>query len=64
MSTATSYRHADFRNYYEMPCCHVNVGVLDNATEFQCCACGAPCVQHDYQVSCDMRHDTEAFSSP
>jgi hypothetical protein len=49
--TATSYRHADFRYWYQMPCCDVNVGVLDDAKQFDCCACGARCFQRDCRVT-------------
>lgn len=41
MKQAKATRHADGRYFYAMPCCTVNVGVLDDAVDVTCPACEA-----------------------
>lgn len=50
-NTSLRKRHADFRNWYEMPCCGVNVGVVDDAVRVTCPACGAVLCQLTETIS-------------
>lgn len=43
------------RNYYEAPCCGVNIGVLEDAPECRCAACGAMLEQNGIGLSLKAR---------
>ncbi len=39
-------RNANGRNYYQAPCCEVNIGILDDVSNASCPACGAMLIQN------------------
>lgn len=39
--TVLRTRNADGRNYYQAPCCQVNIGIIEEAVRADCPACGA-----------------------
>lgn len=55
MTEATARRSDGERNYYEAPCCTVNIGILEEATDCNCPACGAMLVQDSFRLSLKAR---------
>lgn len=49
--TALRTRNAEFRNWYAMPCCGVNVGVVEEAVRVVCPGCGAILCQLQETIS-------------
>jgi predicted RNA-binding Zn-ribbon protein involved in translation (DUF1610 family) len=49
--TALRTRNADGRNFYQTPCCGVNVGVLEDAVRVECPACGVTLYQLSESIS-------------
>lgn len=41
MSETQAKRFADGRNFYEAPCCGINIGILEDVGRVECPACGS-----------------------